>query len=86
MTVSTPEKPLESTLEPEYEPLALADRCDACRTAQAFVRVVLGGTDLLLCGHHYADHEPVLLAMGWAVYEDARTAVNSRPSISANAL
>jgi len=76
----------ESELFLEFPALVLADRCCACHTAQAFVRVTKDGIDFLFCGHHFADNEPVLMATGWVVYEDARTSVNSRPSISANAL
>lgn len=79
-------KPLGDTLEPSYPALVLADRCCACTVSQAFVRVVMNGTDLLFCGHHFAENEPVLMVTGWSVYEDARTTVNSRPSISASAL
>lgn len=77
---------VEELLEAEYPALVMADRCDADNVAQAFVRLVKGGSDLLLCGHHFNDNEVTLIGKGWSVYEDARTSVNSKPSISANAL
>lgn len=77
---------VEELLEAEYPALAMADRCDADGVAQAFVRLVWGGSDLLLCGHHFNEHQVALIGDGWSVYEDARTSVNSRPSPSANAL
>jgi hypothetical protein len=33
------------------EPLKASDRCDRCGAA-AYVRVVLGGGELLFCAHH----------------------------------
>lgn len=42
-----------TTIEPTA--LTAADRCDSCQ-AQAFVRVVLAGGELIFCGHHYAKH------------------------------
>ena len=35
------------------------DRCDSCG-AQAYVRAVLGGSELLFCGHHARKHEEKL--------------------------
>ncbi len=42
------------------------DRCDSCG-AQAYVRAMLGGSELLFCGHHAKQHEPKLksLADSW---------------------
>lgn len=51
--------------------------CDRCPAA-AMVLLVRAtgrarkGAVLTLCGHHYAVHEPVLLATGWAVKADDR--------------
>lgn len=62
----------------------LADRCDRCG-AQAFVQVTSRDTgfDLLLCGHHYADNEPLLVMAGWIV-DDQRDQINAAPSPSAS--
>ena len=35
------------------------DRCDSCG-AQAYVRAVLGGSELLFCAHHARKHEEKL--------------------------
>ncbi|NLA65754.1 MAG: hypothetical protein GX862_07490 [Leucobacter sp.] len=43
-------------------PITGLDRCDSCG-AQAYVRVVLGGSELLFCGHHAKKHEPKLRPM-----------------------
>ena len=40
-------------------PLTALDRCDSCG-AQAYVRAVLGGSELLFCGHHAKRHEEKL--------------------------
>lgn len=72
--------------EPVFDPLTLADRCDRCG-AQAFVRSSNEkGYDLLHCGHHYNRYEPMLIAQGFAVVEDKREFINSKPSPSATML
>ncbi len=43
-------------------PLTGLDRCDSCG-AQAYVRVSLGGSELLFCGHHAKKHEAKLRPM-----------------------
>lgn len=35
------------------------DRCDSC-SAQAYVRVLLNGSELLFCAHHARKHEAKL--------------------------
>jgi hypothetical protein len=62
----------------------LTDRCDSCR-AQAFVRVEKNKLDLLFCAHHYNEHSTILHATGWNLSDDEREAINSKPSVSANA-
>ncbi len=61
--------------------LTVADRCDRCG-AQAFLRAVLMGGDLLFCGHHgraYAD----LLAQQAVEVEDFTDNINPSPSPAA---
>jgi hypothetical protein len=45
-----------STTTIDASPLTAADRCDRCG-AQAYVRAVLGTSELLFCGHHWHDNE-----------------------------
>lgn len=40
-------------------PITGLDRCDSCG-AQAYVRAVLSGSELLFCGHHAKKHESKL--------------------------
>lgn len=40
-------------------PLSGLDRCDSCG-AQAYVRAMLSGSELLFCGHHAKQHEAKL--------------------------
>ena len=42
------------------------DRCDSCG-AQAYVRAMLSGSELLFCGHHAKQHESKLksIADSW---------------------
>lgn len=56
--------------------LTAAHRCDRCG-AQAFVLLSVfvpdsGNRELLLCGHHYREHEPQLLHSGVQVMLDQR--------------
>ena len=55
--------------------LSATDRCDRC-AAQAYVRVVLiGGADLLFCGHHWSKHEAVLRPQAEAVVDETHRLV-----------
>lgn len=47
-------------------PLTGLDRCDSCG-AQAYVRAMLGDSELLFCGHHARAHEAKLkeIADSW---------------------
>lgn len=47
-------------------PITGLDRCDSCG-AQAYVRVEVGGSELLFCGHHARKHEAKLrpIAATW---------------------
>ena len=51
-------------------PLSALDRCDSCG-AQAYVRVVLGGSELLFCGHHANKHESKLRPMAEAWHDES---------------
>lgn len=61
--------------------LKIADRCDRCG-AQAFAAATIDGTDLLFCGHHFAEHETELRKVATKVV-DERARINYRPSQSA---
>jgi len=43
-------------------PMTALDRCDSCG-AQAYIRVGLGGSELLFCAHHAKKHEAKLRPM-----------------------
>jgi hypothetical protein len=49
--------------------LTAADRCDRCG-AQARVRVGLASGELLFCGHHATEHEPVLRDRSLSWYDE----------------
>ena len=57
--------PTHTTAAP---PLTHADRCDRCG-AQALVRAVLKGGELLFCGHHARDNAAALAAVALSVQE-----------------
>jgi hypothetical protein len=48
--------------------------CDATASKAEFAQVHLtrGKATLALCGHHFSQHETVLLAAGWQVTSDSR--------------
>lgn len=66
----------ESTVEasthsmPSRQSLTSTDRCDRCG-AQAYVRVLLHGGELLFCGHHFGRFDDSLRAV--ADYIDDQT-------------
>ncbi|MCS3428315.1 hypothetical protein U746_0143 [Mycolicibacterium mucogenicum 261Sha1.1M5] len=51
-------------------PLSGLDRCDSCG-AQAYVRVTLGGSELLFCAHHATKHEAKLRPMAEAWHDES---------------
>lgn len=51
-------------------PISALDRCDSCG-AQAYVRVMLGGSELLFCGHHARKHEEKLRPMAEAWHDES---------------
>lgn len=68
-----------ATLVGDIEPLTALDRCDACASSAAKVRVTLtSGGELLFCGHDANKHLPVLLAKSLvlALRDEREFAVN----------
>ncbi|MGO1539287.1 MAG: DUF7455 domain-containing protein [Leucobacter sp.] len=51
-------------------PLSGLDRCDSCG-AQAYVRAMLGGTELLFCAHHARKHEAKLRPSAEAWHDES---------------
>lgn len=49
--------------------LGAFDRCDSCG-AQAYVRAMLGGSELLFCGHHAKQHEAKLKAIAESWHDE----------------
>ncbi len=63
--------------------MTAADRCDRCG-AQAYVRVWVNAdalSTLDFCGHHFAQHEAVLVAAG-SMFADYRDRINATPDAS----
>ena len=58
-------------------PITCLDRCDSCG-AQAYVRVVLGGSELLFCGHHAKKHEAKLRPMAEVWHDETSRLVDAR--------
>ena len=83
MTTALTDIPADKPM-PAMPPLVLADRCDRCGS-QAFVRVFIGESELMFCGHHYTKHEAGLAGSATHV-QDERHTINKAPSISANAI
>ncbi len=50
--------------------LSSFDRCDSCG-AQAYVRAMLDGSELLFCGHHAKQHEPKLKPMADSWHDES---------------
>ncbi|GAA2181632.1 hypothetical protein GCM10009847_24130 [Leucobacter tardus] len=51
-------------------PLTGLDRCDSCG-AQAYVRALLGGSELLFCAHHARKHEAKLRPVAEAWHDES---------------
>lgn len=73
-----------TTATPEIaaRPLTAVDRCDRCG-AQAYVRaVLLSGSDLLFCAHHWHENEVKLREISQSVYDESER-LASVPAIAA---
>ena len=53
--MTTLEQDRATEVEAADRPLSALDRCDSCG-AQAYVRVMLNGSELLFCAHHAHTH------------------------------
>lgn len=60
-----------STPTPTIRILNRADRCDRCGAAAA-VALQFDSGELLFCGHHYAEHHPVLMTSGAVITGSAQ--------------
>ncbi|GAB2551987.1 DUF7455 domain-containing protein [Leucobacter ruminantium] len=58
------------TAEAANRPLSALDRCDSCG-AQAYVRAVLSGSELLFCAHHAHKHEAKLRPMAEVWHDES---------------
>jgi hypothetical protein len=57
-------------------PLTAIDRCDRCG-AQAYVRaVLLSGSELLFCAHHWHENEGALRKIAAAIHDETHRLVN----------
>jgi hypothetical protein len=70
-TTATEEKPMDvvEAPAPQSDTLTAKDRCDRCN-AQAYVSVLLGESELLFCGHDYAEAEAKLTALNAVVVDE----------------
>ena len=61
ITVESATQPLSESYQ-----LTAVDRCDSCG-AQAYIRVMIGESELLFCAHHGRRHQEKLeaIATGW---------------------
>ncbi|MBX3067530.1 MAG: hypothetical protein IT191_03385 [Microbacteriaceae bacterium] len=64
MTQATTQ-PTATIEQPEFK-LGISDRCDSCG-AQAYIRAVIGESELLFCAHHGRHHQEKLskIATSW---------------------
>ncbi len=51
-----------ATVERDSYELTALDRCDSCET-QAYIRVMIGESELLFCAHHGRRHQEKLAAV-----------------------
>jgi hypothetical protein len=53
----------------DASPLAATDRCDRCG-AQAYVRALLGSSELLFCAHHWHENEARLREIATEIQDE----------------
>ncbi len=75
--MTTLEQDRAETLPAADRPLSGLDRCDSCG-AQAYVRVVLNGSELLFCGHHAKKHEAKLRPMAEVWHDETSRLVDAQ--------
>lgn len=75
--MTTLEQDRADALPAADRPITGLDRCDSCG-AQAYVRVVLGGSELLFCGHHAKKHEAKLRPMAEVWHDETSRLVDAR--------
>ncbi|WP_194920416.1 DUF7455 domain-containing protein [Catenulispora rubra] len=66
------------------EPLKASDRCDRCGAA-AYVRVVLGGGELLFCAHHGKKYQESLSKVAIEIHDfsDKLTQAETKTTVAA---
>jgi hypothetical protein len=62
-------------IELAMPPLLPVDRCDRCG-AQAYVRIMVGYLDVLLCGHDYKKHAEHVVMAGYGVHDERENLLN----------
>ncbi|MCA0379835.1 MAG: hypothetical protein LCH36_10440 [Actinobacteria bacterium] len=75
--MTTLEQDRAETAAAADRPITGLDRCDSCG-AQAYVRVVLSGSELLFCGHHAKKHEAKLRPMAEVWHDETSRLVDAR--------
>lgn len=76
MTVQADTPGMTGKIIPHAEPMSALDRCDRCG-AQAYVRVILGAGDVLLCAHHTDQHNDKICEQALEIH-DHRPALNAQ--------
>lgn len=63
---------MTTDVEVQSVPLTAQDRCDRCG-AQAYLRVEIGGGELLFCAHHAREHGDKLREVAVIVTDETAT-------------
>ncbi|GAA2028429.1 hypothetical protein GCM10009839_29460 [Catenulispora yoronensis] len=67
----------------DTEPLKASDRCDRCGAA-AYVRVVLGGGELLFCAHHGKKYNDGLAKVAIEIHDFSDKLTEATPKVAAD--
>ena len=74
------ERGAEVTTTLDASPLTAADRCDRCG-AQAYVRaIMLSGSELLFCAHHWHENETALREVAEAIQDETERLAEVAPT------
>lgn len=63
------------TVERDSYQLTALDRCDSCG-AQAYIRVMIGESELLFCAHHGRRHQEKLEAIATDWHDESERLLN----------
>ena len=69
-----------ATVERDSYQLTASDRCDSCG-AQAYIRVMIGESELLFCAHHGRRHQEKLSAIATDWHDESSRLLDDNTTV-----